>query len=39
MPAWLWIAVLWVAASLVIALGFSRWMRWARGDFDRIDRE
>lgn len=29
-----WILIAWVAASLVAAWAWSRWMRHVRGDFD-----
>jgi len=34
MPWWMWLLLVWLAASLLLAWGASRWFRWLRGDFD-----
>jgi hypothetical protein len=28
------VLVVWITLALLVAWGWSRWMRWLRGDFD-----
>lgn len=34
MPWFAWFGIGWMIASVVIAVGWSRWQRFLRGDFD-----
>jgi len=31
MPEWAWLLVLWLVASVLLALGLGRWFRFIRG--------